>query len=300
MSSIMFNTKKPENVVEVKKESTVVKLCYAKYIETKNASYTYIMSISNKIKNKSSSLLTHLSFFKFNENCKYTNFPWYARLYFILKDNINQLIEYKNNETPVNVSVVPSEIIPSEVVQSEKQTPEKKVIEENNAYSHVANYDFNIQNSYSATYAKRQSSSSYRRIFKRTNSECLVEKDNDFNNKKSYSNRIALSAKNGTISIINSFMSFNKSSPVVVTNEKISELEETVELVETNEKEEINIVVENVSENVVENAITENFITEEASKPNEMNSSIIEKKGLTTGIKNNFKNAWSTFNNFIA
>ncbi|SOV79556.1 conserved Plasmodium protein, unknown function [Plasmodium sp. gorilla clade G3] len=87
----VFNLKKEEEKKK-KEETGWMKKIYLDFEKTKNDTYTYVSIKTHLMKDKL--MKWNLRFFKVNHS-KYEHFPWYKRLYYIIKDYIYNILKIK-------------------------------------------------------------------------------------------------------------------------------------------------------------------------------------------------------------
>ncbi|CZT99639.1 hypothetical protein PFAG_04162 [Plasmodium falciparum Santa Lucia] len=88
----VFNFKKKEEEKKKKEETGWMKKVYLDFEKTKNDTYTYVSIKTHQMKDKF--MKWNLRFFKVNHS-KYEHFPWYKRLYYIMKDYIYNILKIK-------------------------------------------------------------------------------------------------------------------------------------------------------------------------------------------------------------
>ncbi|SPJ11670.1 conserved Plasmodium protein, unknown function [Plasmodium sp. DRC-Itaito] len=88
----VFNLKRKEEEKKKKEETGWMKKVYFDFEKTKNDTYTYVSIKTYKMKDKF--MKWNLRFFKVNHS-KYEHFPWYKRLYYIIKDYIYNILKIK-------------------------------------------------------------------------------------------------------------------------------------------------------------------------------------------------------------
>ncbi|KYN98265.1 hypothetical protein PGSY75_1248400 [Plasmodium gaboni] len=88
----VFNLKKKEEEKKKKEETGWMKKIYIDFEKTKNDTYSYVSIKTDQMKDKF--LKWNLRYFKVNHS-KYEHFPWYTRLYYIIKDYIYSMLKIK-------------------------------------------------------------------------------------------------------------------------------------------------------------------------------------------------------------
>lgn len=111
-SSSVLNLKKKE-INKTDKQYCWLKNIYSKFEETKKETFEYLYEKQKQWKINFSSIT--LPYFKFNHS-KYGNYPWYKKLYYLIRDQIYSLLKITDSKIAV--------------VRSEKNVNENKISRE--------------------------------------------------------------------------------------------------------------------------------------------------------------------------
>ncbi|KAI4835171.1 hypothetical protein MKS88_005858 [Plasmodium brasilianum] len=135
-SATVFNlTKNVETKKKKSKSSWLEKLC-CEFEKTKNDTLEYFTIIKNKWKNNISSC-KFPTFFNYY-NSKYRNFPWYKKLYYILKDQVYKLLNIRQAEKMEKVQVEKEEKgEEEEMKRHELYTDENKITRDFISYENL-------------------------------------------------------------------------------------------------------------------------------------------------------------------
>ncbi|CRH02900.1 conserved Plasmodium protein, unknown function [Plasmodium relictum] len=128
-STTVFNLRRKVEINKKKDESCWLKKLYYDFGKTKKDTFEYITEKKRQWKIKFSSL--KFPYFKFN-NSKYGNFPWYKKLYYLIRDQIYNLLNITDGKIEEKIEhSINENKIPREFASEEKFDNKSKQIQKN-------------------------------------------------------------------------------------------------------------------------------------------------------------------------